>query len=190
MHRIRRAAPLLFAVFVTPAASLAAQHSDVGITPFVSFLSATGRTPMAGLALTLAGNPGFAIRMSGRTALKNTYAGGFGAGSLIPPWGADADAMIPLSGRPFNSRNRSAATFVFIGIGTAGTDSGATRVATKNWSYGVGTALPLGSVVDIFADSRWRMLRFVLPTASPRPARRKEFRFGLTFHVGGGNIVR
>ena len=177
-----RLAVCLSTMLVAPAASLAAQQSDYSVSPFVSFLPATGRSPLGGLALTLSGAPGFAFRVSGRTALRNTYAGGFGSGTFLPPWGADADAMVPLSGRPFGAFNRSAATFVFVGFGVAGADSAGSRVASKNWSYGIGTILPLGSLADIFADSRWRMSRFVLPTASPRPVRTKELRFGLTFH--------
>ena len=184
MHPIRFAAALVAVMLVTPAALLAAQQSDYSITPFVSFLTATGRTPLAGLDLTISGNPGLALRLNGRSALRNTYAGGFGTGSVIPPWGADVDMAVPLSGRPFGA-SRSIATFGFLGLGAAATDSAESRFVKKNWSYGVGTAIPLGSVVDIFADSRWRMQQFVLPTAKPRPTRAKELRFGLTFHVGG-----
>jgi hypothetical protein len=183
MHRIRFAAAILSITMATPTIAVAAQQSDYSITPFVSFLAATGKTPLAGLDLTVSGNPDLAIRVSGRTALRNTYVGGFGVGTLMPPWGADLDIAVPLSGRPFGSK-RSVSTFSFLGFGVAATDTAASRVVKKNWSYGVGTAIPLGSVVDIFADSRWRMQQFVLPTAKPRPTRARELRFGVTFHFG------
>lgn len=164
----------------------AAQQSDVSLSPFVSFFPATGRTALAGLAIAVSGSPGFGLRLNARSALRNSYAGSFGVGTVIPPWGADVDAVFGLTGRPFGRSNRTASSFAFLGIGASGADTAQLRLVTRNWSYGVGTSLPLGSVADLFADSRWRMSRFVLPTASPRPARTKELRFGLTFHAGGG----
>ncbi len=178
---LRGVLALLAGCIAAPAARASAQF-DAAVSPFVAFLPATGHSPLAGIAFTMAGNPGFALRMNGRTALRNTYAGSFGAGSVIPPWGADADVMLALSGRPFATARRSAATFVFLGIGAAGADSAESRVVTRNWSYGIGTSLPIGSIADLFADSRWRVARFVLPTASPKPERTKELRFGVTFH--------
>jgi hypothetical protein len=182
MHRIRFAAVVLSITMVNPTTFIAAQQSDYSITPFVSFLAATGKTPLAGIDLNLSGNPDLAMRFSGRTALRNTYAGSFGAGSLMPPWGVDFDIAAPLSGRPFGA-SRSISTFSFIGLGVAATDTATSRVVKKNWSYGLGTTIPLGSVVDIFADSRWRMQQFVLPTAHPRPTRARELRVGMTFHL-------
>ncbi len=182
MRPVRAIAFLL--TITTPVCAVAAQGADVSLSPFVSFLAPTGMTPLAGLALGFSDSPGFAVRISGRTALRNTYTGAFGAGSVLPPWGADADAVLALSGRAFGASNRSVASFVFVGRGMAGADSADKRIVTNNWSYGIGTVLPLGSIVDLFADSRWRMQRFVLPTAKPRPEQVKELRFGLTFHMG------
>jgi hypothetical protein len=170
-----------------PWSSVAAQQNDYSLAPYVAFLAPNGKTPLAGLAFTVSGSPGFALRLSGRTALRNTYTGTFSAGTLIPPWGADADAVFALNGRPFGSTKRSGSTFAFVGYGAAGVDTAETRVVTKNWSYGIGTMLPLGSIVDLFADSRWRMQRFVLPTAKPHPERVKEIRVGLTFHLARNN---
>lgn len=163
-----------------------AQQSDVSVSPSLSLPSA-GIGALAGLGLTLAGSSGFALRASGRVALHKTNTGALGSAPSLPPWGADVDAVFALSGRPFGSRNRSAASFAFIGMGTAATDTADVRSVNKNWSYGIGTMLPLGSVVDLFVESRWRMARLVLPTASPKPARSKEIRFGMSFHVPGSD---
>ena len=184
MPPIRLIAAALSIAVATPAAVLAAQQSDYSITPFVSFLAATGKTPLAGADLTLSGNPDMAIRISGRAAFRPVSADALDAGPRMPRWGVDADIAMPLSGKPFGT-NRSVATFAFLGYGIAATDSAAVRATRKNWSYGVGGTVPLGSVVELFADSRWRMQQFVLPTAKPHPTRERELRFGLSFHFGG-----
>ncbi|MFI5257734.1 MAG: hypothetical protein ACHQRK_10795 [Gemmatimonadales bacterium] len=177
---------LLSLLAAAPLAPLAAQESDVVFGSFVSFLAPAGRTPLTGLSLTLSGTPGFGLRLNGRTALRNGDAASPGATTVMPPWGLDADAVFGLSGRPFGGAHRSVATVGFVGYGIAATDSGAVRTVARNWSYGIGTTIPLGRMVDLFADSRWRMTRFVLPTARPRPSRTKELRFGLALHVGAG----
>lgn len=184
-----RSCPLgivLPALIAARALTLHAQQSDVSVSPSVSLPSSAGIGALPGLGLTLAGSPRFALRATGRVALKNSYAGAVGVGTWLPPWGVDADAVFALSGRPFGNRDRSAASFAFVGIGSAASDTADVRVTGKNWSYGLGTVLPLGSVVDLFAESRWRMARLVLPTATPKPARSKEFRFGMSFHLHGG----
>jgi hypothetical protein len=116
-------------------------------------------------------------------AVRNGYTGASGPATILPPWGADADVLIALGGRAFTASHRSPASFLFVGIGASGTDSLGSRVTTRSWSYGLGTTLPLGSIVDLFADSRWRMDRFVLPTATPKPERVKELRLGLALHA-------
>jgi hypothetical protein len=173
----------LCASLVTSPAVLAAQ-SDISIAPFMSAPHVSTGGATAGLALTVSGAPGFAVRLNGRTALSNTLAAGGGGGS-IPPWAFDADIVMAASGRPFGASHRTVATFVFIGVGAAAHDTAAVRVVGKDWSYGVGTSVPLGSLADIFVDSRWRIAAFVLPTASPKPARTKEIRIGMTFHMNG-----
>ena len=61
MHRTRfLSAALVGSALLTSAHVAAAQQSDVSITPFVSFLPSAGTSPLAGLALTLAGNGGSA----------------------------------------------------------------------------------------------------------------------------------
>jgi hypothetical protein len=189
MPRPRLAVAWLSIMIATPTTFVAAQQSDYAITPFVSFLAATGKTPLAGVDLTLSGNPDMAIRMSGRTAFRTTSASGLDAGPRMPRWGLDADIAMPLTGRPFGA-SRGPATFGFVGFGLAATDSVAVRAVRKNWSYGLGAAVPLGSVVELFADSRWRMQQFVLPTANPHPTRERELRFGLSFHFGGNTARR
>ncbi|MEO6879264.1 MAG: hypothetical protein ABI205_12345 [Gemmatimonadaceae bacterium] len=180
--------PALVAVFgATHSATLGAQQSDVSLTPFVGLPTNPSTGTVAGLGLTMAGNSSFGLRGSGRVALKNTYGGTFGVGSWLPPWGADVDAVFAMSGRPFGTSNRRAATFAFLGAGASATDTVEARLVHKNWSYGVGTILPLGAVADLFAETRWRMEKFVLPTAKPRPTKSKEYRFGVSFHLRSAN---
>jgi cell wall-associated NlpC family hydrolase len=174
-------------LLVWPAASIAAQQYDLSVSPFVSFLPSAGASPLAGLALALAGDAGFGLRASAHLALENANNSGFGAGSAIRPWGADADAVYSIGGRAFGSYNRTFAPFVFAGIGTSATDSIGFRVVRSNWSYGAGATIPLGSAIDLFGESRWRMSRYVLPTASFAPAPTTELRVGVSFHVGGGD---
>src|SRR5205823_1981154 len=151
----------------TPVASSVGQQSDLAISPFVSFLPSAGSSPLAGLALTLAGDAGFGLRASAHLALDNsnnvTYR------SSMRPWGADLDAMLSVGGRAFGGINRTVAPFVFAGIGTSGKDSAGYRLTHNNWSYGAGVNIPLGAAVDVFGESRWRMSRYVLPTASLAP---------------------
>jgi cell wall-associated NlpC family hydrolase len=181
------------AAIVTPLAIAGAQQSDVTVSPFVSFLPTTGASPLAGLALTLAGNSGLALRASGHLSLENTNnVATFGAPATIRPWGADADAILFLGGRFLGGYSRSLAPYVFAGIGTAGSDStGSGRVTLRsNWSYGAGLTIPLGSAIDIFGESRWRMSRYVLPTAQFSPTPTSELRFGMSFHLGGAGNSR
>ena len=77
--------------------------------------------------------------------------------------------------------------FVFAGIGTSGYDSGGSNAFRNNWSYGAGATIPLGGALDVFGEARWRMSRFVLPTATLAPSPTNEFRVGLSFHVGGSS---
>ena len=188
MQPFRLATAALIAALSAPIVSTAAQQTDFSISPFMSFPRTTGAGRSAGLALAFSGGRDFAFRIGAQSALKNTFAGVGGVATVIPPWGAEADAIFPLTGHPFGSAaSRTAATYMLLGFGAAGADSLDVRLNAKNWSYGLGTTIPLGSVVDFLAESRWRMTRFVLPTASPKPAKTKELRFGLTFHVAGSN---
>lgn len=196
MYRHWVAGLVLLGLVVVPGAAhgaaLGAQQSDISLTPFVGLPRNPSTGAVAGLGLTLAGSPSFGLRVSGRVALKNTHDDTFGVASWLPPWGADVDAVFALGGRPFGTSNRSAATFAFLGAGASATDTTSARLVHKNWSYGVGTILPLGAVADIFGESRWRMEKFVLPTAKPRPTKSTEYRVGLSFHLrsAAGSPVR
>jgi len=158
---------------------LLAQQSDLAISPFVSFLPSAGTNPMAGLALTLAGD-GFGFRASGNLALKNSNASGLttSAGTMRP-WGADLDAILGLGSRI------GLRPFAFAGIGMSGTDSTGVNTTHRNWSYGAGATLPLGSALEVFGEARWRMSELILPTASIAQSPTNEFRVGLSFHIGG-----
>ncbi|HEY2379072.1 MAG TPA: hypothetical protein VGH98_24035 [Gemmatimonadaceae bacterium] len=147
----------------------------------------TGTGALGGLALTLASSPRFALRASGHVALRNTSASTLGATMWLRPWTADVDAVFALVGRPLGSRNRTAASYGFVGMGKSAMDTANVRATTKNWSYGVGSMVPLAASVDLFAEWRWRMSRFVLPTARPKPTRSKEIRFGMSFHLAQGD---
>jgi cell wall-associated NlpC family hydrolase len=181
---IRAATFVAAAAALIPAATVTAQQSDVTVSPFVSFLPTAGASPLAGLALTLAGNSGLALRASGHLSLQASSNDAFSGASGMRPWGGDADAILFLGGRYMGGYNHTISPYVFSGLGIAGRDSLGSTVTTNNWSYGAGLNVPLGSVVDLFGESRWRMSRYVLPTAAGAPSPTTEFRFGISFHVG------
>ncbi len=110
---------VLCAATFAPISPAGAQQSDLFVSPFVSFLPSAGVSPLAGLALTLAGNGGFGLRASGHMAMENANSYGFGATGTYRPWGADADVMLFI-GRGATKRSRTFAPYVFAGIGTAG----------------------------------------------------------------------
>jgi len=176
------------AVAAAPLCALAAQQSDLAISPFVSFLPSAGASPLAGLALTIAGNSGFGVRGSAHLSLQDPNNNGqFSSFATYRPWGADADLMLSIGGRAFGGSNRTFAPFVFAGIGTSGNDSTGRTVMRSNWSYGAGLNVPLGGALDIFGESRWRMSEYVLPTAHLAPTPTTELRFGLSFHIPTGS---
>ena len=182
MYRTRfLSAAAVGSALLASAQSAIAQQSDVSITPFISFLPSAGTSPLAGLALTLAGNGGIGLRASGHLALENSNSSGFGMSGGLRPWGADVDALFMLGSRG------GLMPFVFAGVGTSGRDSLGYNAMHSNWSYGAGATLPLGSAVDIFGEARWRMSRYVLPTATYAPSPTNELRAGLSFHIGGSS---
>jgi cell wall-associated NlpC family hydrolase len=176
------------AAAVTPFSLMMAQQSDVSVSPFISFLPASGASPLAGLAIALAGTSGLALRASGHLALENSNTSAFYGANTFRPWGADADVVLFLGGHSYGGYSRSLAPFVFAGVGVAGNDSTGQNVRHNNWSYGAGARIPLGSAIDLFGESRWRMSQFVLPTASLAPS--TELRFGLSFHIGSSGNSR
>lgn len=171
------------AILLAIASTSAAAQSDLLISPFVSFHSTGAATRFAGLALTLGGGSGLAIRGSGHLALNGTTPSIVGNGTNRP-WAADADAVLSFGGHSFTGA-RSFAPFAFAGIGTSGTSTENYESRRSNWSYGAGANVPLAGAVDLFGEARWRMSEFVLPTAPDSPSPTTEFRVGLTFHVGG-----
>jgi cell wall-associated NlpC family hydrolase len=177
--------PLTTALLVSIAASATAQQSNLSIGPFLTYLPTAGASPLAGLALTLVGEP-IGFRASGQLSLGNqsTFA------STNRPWGADADAMLFLGGSTYGYR-RSLAPYVFAGVSTQASDSSSRTMLHDGWSYGAGLYVPLGGALDAFGETRYRMSEYVLPTAQGAATPRNELRFGLSFHVGdGGSSAR
>jgi hypothetical protein len=172
-------AAVLSPALLSPISRALAQQSDITISPFVSFLPSAGTSPLAGLALTLAGNGGFGLRASGHMALDNSNNAFANPGS-IRPWGADADAV-------FSFGRHGLSPFVFTGLGFTSADSLGLRTTHHNWSYGAGAMLPLSSAIGLFGEARWRMSRYVLPTANVAPSPTHEIRVGVSFHVGGSS---
>jgi cell wall-associated NlpC family hydrolase len=175
---------------VAPLSPVSAQQTDLTVSPFVSYLPAMGSNPLAGLALTLAGDGGLGIRASGTVSLQNQVGGTLGFSNSMRPWGADADAILSVGGRRLRGSNRSFAPFVFVGVGAASNDTAGFRATTSNWSYGAGATLPVGGAIDLFGETRWRMSRYVLPTAAMAPSPTQELRVGVSFHVGMGRNRR
>lgn len=186
MQRSRLAFPvagLAACVLATPGARASAQQSELAVSPFVSFLPTGAASPLAGLALTLGGGGGFAVRGSANVSLENSNNSGLLEPNSLRPWGADADAMF-VFGRS-SGRTRSFAPYLFAGIGTrGGQPDAAYGTRQSNWSYGVGASVPLAGPIDVFGESRWRMSQFVLPSAYNAPAPTDELRVGITFHAG------
>ena len=180
--------------FVLPVASLAAfalpaiatrvsAQSELAVSPFVSFLPSSGPSPLAGVALMLGGRSSLALRASGNVSLQNLNRSGLAASNSFRPWGADADAVFLLA-RPFGG-TRSFAPYGFAGIGMQRRQDAGFDTTTTNWSYGAGVSVPLAGPIDLFGESRWRMSRFVLPTAHNAPGPTNELSVGISLHFGG-----
>ncbi|HEY8241773.1 MAG TPA: hypothetical protein VIH35_10015, partial [Kiritimatiellia bacterium] len=141
------------------------------MSPFASYIPSAASNPLAGFALTFGGTTGLALRAGAEMSIKNprldsaaAEAGGY------RPWGGDADAMLFLGGiGGAQVMSRALSPYVFAGIGMTGSDSAGTNIQRHNWSYGVGAAIPLGGYADVFAESRWRMAKYVLPTSQGAP---------------------
>jgi hypothetical protein len=161
-------------------------QSSVVVSPFVSYIPSATSNPLAGFALTFGGTTGLALRSGAEISISKPD-------STIPghyrPWGADADAMLFLGGLGGGATvfSRSLAPYVFTGIGLVGGDSAGKNNVSHGWSYGLGATLPLGLDADLFAEARWRMTQYVLPTSNGAPDSKSGLRFGLSFHVGGGS---
>jgi hypothetical protein len=161
-------------------------QSSVVVSPFVSYIPSATSNPLAGFALTFGGTTGLALRSGAEISISKPD-------STIPghyrPWGADADAMLFLGGLGGGATvfSRSLSPYVFTGIGLVGGDSAGKNNVSHGWSYGLGATLPLGLDADLFAEARWRMTQYVLPTSDGAPDSKSGLRFGLSFHVGGGS---
>ena len=170
----------------------AAGQSSFAVSPFVSYIPSAATNPLAGFALTFGGTTGLALRSGAEMSISNPRIDSAAAQpGGIRPWAADADAMLFLSGLGGGATvfRRSLSPYVFAGIGLAGEDSAGRNVTRNGWSYGAGAMIPLGMFADIFAEARWRMPEYVLPTSQGAPDSRSAMRFGLSFHVGGSSAA-
>lgn len=165
-------------------------QSNVAVSPFVSYVPSATSNPLAGFALTFGGTTGLALRGGAELSINNPEPTGEQGG--YRPWGADADAMLFLGGLGGGATvfDRSLSPYLFSGIGMTGGDSAGMNVVRHTWSYGVGANISLGFDADLFAESRWRMSQYVLPTSKGAPDSKSELRFGLSFHVGGSSEPR
>src|SRR5262245_53982600 len=166
------------------AAAAGAQQSDVTLSPFVTFLPTGSAWPMTGLALTYNNGP-VALRASGHLSLLDRGAPTATSTATTRPWGLDADAIAYLESLSYGERI-DFTPYVFVGVSTAAVDTAARRINRQGWSYGGGLALPIGSVLGVFGEWRWRMSRFVWPNSADAPAPSSEVRLGLSFRIGGG----
>ena len=160
-----------------------AQQTGVTLSPFVTFLPTGNASPMAGLAIALAGGP-LALRASGNLAVQERGANAL-SDLATRPWGVDADAIAYLAGYGYSDRI-ALVPYVFTGVSNMAVDTASIRVNRQGWSYGAGLTLPVGGAVGLFGEARWRMSRFVMPDAADAPSATQEFRFGMSFRVGGG----
>lgn len=170
---------------IAPALAAGAQ-SNVAVSPFASYVPSASSNPLAGFALTFGGTTGLALRSSAEISISNPD-----SAAVIGhyrPWGADADAMLFLGGLGGGATvfRRALSPYLFAGIGLTGGDSAGRNSVSHGWSYGAGALLPLGLHADLFAEARWRLSQYVLPTSSNAPDAKSALRVGLSFHVGGG----
>ncbi len=179
MLRSHRVPQLLAAVsFSIAPMAVAVGQSSVTISPYLSHVPSASRNPFVGLALTF--GSGLALRGSADMSVQNLDSISTGGDR---PWSADADAVLFLGGG--TGYRRTIAPYLFAGLGITGGGDNRGDVVRNGWSYGAGAAIPIASVLDLFGEGRWRMSEYVLPTAELAPQPRSEFRFGLSFHVGG-----
>lgn len=170
----------------------AAAQSNVTVSPFASYVPSAAVNPLAGFGLTFGGTTGLALRSSAQLSISNPDSAQRAAGGNRP-WGADADVMLFLGGlgRGYTVFERTLNPYVFSGIFLMGAADSASRNTTENgWSYGLGATIPLGLHADLFGEARWRMPKYVMPTSDDAPDSKSEMRFGLSFHVGGGEPPR
>jgi len=210
-ERKRALCPSLGVALLTTIVSAAgAQQPDVSVSPFVTFLPTGSASPMTGLALTLARGP-FALRAGGHISLQDrspasvppppttgtppsnpttttTTTTTTTATSAVRPWGADLDALAFFESYKYG-QYVAFTPYVFAGVSTSAVDTASYRFSRQGWSYGGGLTMPVGSAFGLLGEARWRMSRFVMPNAPDAPVATREFRFGVSFHVGAGHPV-
>ena len=176
-------AVVLVAAVVATAAS--AQQPGVSLSPFVTFPRNGDAGPLAGLTIGVTDGP-FSVRASGQFSMRDRAGLSTANASLVMrPWSADADALLYFARNDSDAR-LALTPYVFAGVGTTTTDSSVFHIRRGGWSYGAGTGLPLFSTLSAFAEARWRMSEYVLPTAPGAPKPSLETRVGLSFRVGSG----
>jgi hypothetical protein len=194
-HRFTFSSAAAIAVAALAPASESEAQSSVAVSPFVSYVPSAATNPLAGMSLTFGGTTGLALRTSADVSLSTPRvadsAAANGSTGGARPWAADADVMLLLSslfggGGP-TAFNHTFSPYLFSGIGMVGGDSAGRNVVHNGWSYGAGALVPLGQDADIFGEARWRMSQYVLPTSNGAPDSKSEMRFGVAFHVGGGD---
>lgn len=191
MFTSRRITALAVGTLGLPLLTAAAQ-SNVTVSPFASYVPSAAVNPLAGFGLTFGGTTGLALRSSAQLSISNPDSAAAARGGNRP-WGADADIMLFLGGlgRGYTVFDRTLNPYAFSGIFLMGAADSATRNRTENgWSYGLGATIPLGLHADLFGEARWRMPKYVMPTSDDAPDAKSEMRFGLSFHVGGGEPER
>ena len=179
-------AAMSLALFAFVPRAVSAQETGAALSPFAAFPGGTPQT-MAGLSLSLSGGlvalrggAHMAVQESGNSTIQGT--------PKVKPWGADADALLMLERLSYGG-HFTFGPYVFAGLGISAVDSASTRISRHDWSYGSGLSLPLGRVVAVFGEARWRMSKYVLPQAKDAPSPQTEARIGLSFHVGGGRPI-
>ncbi len=187
------AALVLVPVLMFALVQVSAGQSGTAVSPFVSYVPSAVENPLVGMSLTFGGTTGLAFRGGADLSIENPRRpDSAGTISGYRPWSADADAMLFLGGLGGGATvfDRTLSPYLFTGLGLYGGDSAGVNVTHNGWSYGVGARLPLGLNADIFGEARWRMPEYVLPTSKGAPDSKSEFRFGLSFLVGGGEPQR
>lgn len=162
-------------IFVVLLAAAAHAQQAIDISPFVAYSSESG-APLAGLGVGISAGP-VGVRASGYVPFSAGGSPGSVTQSQSSVWGGDADAVLSLGAA---SLGGSISPYLFAGASLA-SDNG---VARQGWSYGAGLTLHLFGPLDAFGESRQRMSRYVLPTASGAPTPSSEFRVGLSLRLG------
>lgn len=174
------------AAVVAPATTVVlAQNAGVALSPFVALPQAGGSGPMAGLSIGVNGGP-LALRAGGHMSMRERNGVSSTATALVTrPWGVDADMIAYLESYEYG-QHLTFTPYVLTGLSTTATDSGLVQTRKQGWSYGLGTTLPFGGAFGAFAEARWRMNQYVMPTSAGAPPAMREMRFGIAFRVGGG----